>query len=147
MFGGEQIAGERGVFGWRNCGAFGDPDAGLGEVGASGDGEIVWLDEGAEWGGVGGGRWAIWGAIAEEKSGRFEGADTGLGIEIELADRLDFVIEKFDADGERMVEGKDIEDPPADGVLATSGDLGGHFVACFIEFEEERWAIEVGAFG
>ena len=105
------------------------------------------MDEGAEWSVGSGGRWAVWGAIAEEKSGGIEGADTGLGIEIELANRLDFVIEEFDADGERVVEGKDIEDATADGVLAASGDLGGHFVACFIEFEEEGGAIEVGAFG
>ena len=63
------------------------------------------------------------GGFAEQQRAGVEVPDAGLRIEIELADRLDLVVEKLDAHRQRVMKGEDIEDAAAHRVLAARGDL------------------------
>ena len=69
---------------------------------------------------------------AEQDIDRLEIAHRGLRIDVELAERFDFVAEKFHAHRELRLPGKEVEDSAADGELSAGCDLRDAFVTGFV---------------
>ena len=77
-------------------------------------------------------------ARAEENFRRLQVPERRLRIDVELAERFDFIIEELRADGELRLPGIEIENPAANGEVAARRDLRDAFVARFLQRLEER---------
>ena len=133
------------IFLLRAAGVFEDAHARPGKMSVEIDRDILRADVAGE-GGIGVGCFLAGGGglsdVFQKERTALELLDGSLGIEIELANRFNLVSKELDAHRERVMEGEDIQDAAAHGVLTAQGDLRRVFVAGGIEFRDERGAID-----
>ena len=85
------------------------------------------------------------GRIFEKQGAAFQGQHGGLRIEVELADGFDLVAEEFQPHRLHVLEGVDIQDAAADGVLPALRNLAHVLVSGGLQLCEEAFAIQLPA--